>query len=133
MDAKMKFDLTGIGASFSLEITKSGSGTKDIDESIADSETDLLVEFTLDISACQAFIMVSDQDLTVKTNSDSAPQETLTLVADEPVVFIRNAADDPMQGFAEPVLGDITALYVTNASGSAARLRIKALEDITPA
>jgi len=63
--------------------------------------------------------------ITVKTNSDSAPQETLTLIAGEPVQW---AAANTL---ACPFSGDITALYATEANGDDAEFELEAIIDPT--
>lgn len=98
-----------------------------IDESIADSSTDLEVTYNLDVSALKSFYMVSDYAITVETNSGSTPTDTFTLVANQPIVWTANS------GLTNPVTGDITTnIFVTNSSGNAATLKIRALQDPTP-
>ena len=97
-----------------------------ISESIADSETDKEVGFTLDFSACKFFYINSDQDVLVETNSGSAADDTLTLLANVPYIWHVNSNHTFLIGT------DITALFVTNASGSAALLTIEEIHDPTP-
>ena len=85
-------------------------------ESIADSTTDKEFLFALDISNLKVFSMVSDYALTVKTNSSSTAQETFSLAAGKPVIW--------ETGETAIFAGDVTALYVSNSSGSAATLKI---------
>ena len=106
--------------------TLTGSGESRISESIADSASDLEITFTLDQSAMQSFYMVSDQAITVETNNGAAPTDTFTLAANIPLVWTVGG------GSINPVTADITALFITNSSGSAANLEIRALTDSTP-
>ena len=87
-----------------------------LSEAVADSVTDQSHLLAIDISAMSVFYMVADQVLTIETNSGSSPQETFTLVANKPVIW--RTADTAI--FA----GDVTALFVTNASGTAATLEV---------
>lgn len=103
-----------------------GSGLKSVNESIADAQTDKQVNYTLDVSACKSFFMVSDQNITVETNNGAAPVDTITLVADEPYYWNSDSYDTFLLGT------DVTALFITNASGAAATLEIESLEDATP-
>ncbi|OHB82795.1 MAG: hypothetical protein A2V98_25885 [Planctomycetes bacterium RBG_16_64_12] len=105
----------------------SGGSTPRLDESIPDESTDLLVNYALDVSAIQAIHIQSDQDITVKTNSSSVPDETLALVAGVAYVWTTDSY------FANVLETDITKFYVTNASGAAANLVIEAVVDPTPA
>lgn len=89
-----------------------------IEESVADATTNANYLLAIDVSGLQAFGMVSTQALSVFTNAPStgAPQETFTLVANVPVIF--------QDGDTAIFAGDITSIYVTNASGASADLTI---------
>lgn len=64
--------------------------------------------------------------MTVKTNSSGAPQETIAVAAGIPLVYV------PAEGGTAPFAGDVTKLYVTNASGGIAILNVLVLKDPTP-
>jgi len=104
----------------------SGGRLQSLSESIADSETDKLVNFAVDVSQITALLIKSDQALTIETNDGSSPDDTLVLVADVPYVWHTNSYDTCK------FTTDITKLYVTNASGAAAQLEIECLSDPTP-
>ena len=115
------------GVTLSQSVTSSGSSESNIDEAIADSSTDLEITLTLDQSEMVSIYIESDQNITIETNSGSAPTDTLTLVANEPIIWTTNAVHS------NPITADITAnIFVTNASGSTANLKIRALQDATP-
>jgi len=103
-----------------------GGSQTSVSESIPDSSTDELVNFTLDVSTCTSFYMASDQDMTIETNSGGSPIDTIVLVADVPYIWNTDSYDSFLLGT------DVTALYATNASGSAATLEVEALFDPTP-
>lgn len=107
-------------------VTVTGSGLPGLDESIPDSSTDLAVTYSLDVSAVVGFFMVSDAAVTIETNDGTTPDDTMTLTAGVPYVWYTGKPE------AFAFTTDITALYVTNSSGGAARLQIKALSDATP-
>ena len=92
-----------------------------LQETIANGATDALQLIAIDVTQLKAFAMVSDQAMTVKTNNSGTPQETFTLVANKPVVW--------QAGDAAIFAGDVTAIYVTNASGSSATLQLMAGSD----
>lgn len=96
-----------------------------IDESIPDSSSDLLVALAIDVSQVKGVYILSDQDITLETNDGSSPDNTLALKAGIPYVWYTNKYD------ALKFTSDITALYVTNASGEAARLIAEFLVDPT--
>lgn len=95
-----------------------------IDEEIGVG-TDALVALTVDVSQVRACYIHSDKALTLETNNSGSPADTLTLVANIPYVWYTNKYDAFVFGT------DITALYVTNAAGATARLRIELLIDPT--
>lgn len=98
-----------------------------IDEEIPDESTDLELTFTLDVSECSAIVILSDQALTIETNSGSEADDTIPLEADKQVDWIE--ADGATR---RPFTTDVTSLFITNASGAAARLRIYCPYDPTP-
>lgn len=97
--------------------------------SIADGLTDKLVAWAIDISQLKALHIQSDQDITIETNNpagtSAAADDTLTLLANQPISWQTGDVMD------HPFTADITQIYVTNASGSAAQLEIRALVDAT--
>jgi hypothetical protein len=96
-----------------------------LDEDIDASQTDKLVAFVLDVSQAKMIIIVADGgDMTVETNSSSAPAETLSLIDGVPILW------DSRTGMTNPFGStDVTALYITNVD--AATLRIRVLYDPT--
>lgn len=106
----------------------SASGAENnVDESIPDSTTNGLVAWACDLTQLKSLYMVSDQDIIVYTNDlgSGTPDDTFNLTANEPLVWTENSE------LANPFSVDVTALYVTNASGSAAAFKIRKLEDPT--
>jgi hypothetical protein len=112
--------------SISNETAYTGDAQSSIEAEIADSETDFLVNFALDVSQIAAIYIVSDQDITVETNDGSSPDDTLSLVAGVPYVWTTDSYDSCL------LTVDITALYVTNSSGATATLQIEVVKDDTP-
>src|SRR5690349_15652774 len=108
----------GAGQMSSVSRSVSGSGELRVDESIPDASTNLPVAFAVDREAIKALGIYSDKALTLKTNSSGSPTDTIALAAGQLLVW---GSDQNVIG--EMVFtADVTALYVTNASGSAARL-----------
>lgn len=93
-----------------------------MEETCTTGTTDQEHLLALDISQMKVFYMVSDVALTVETNSGSVPQETFTLAANKPVTW--------REGDSAIFAGDVTGLYLTNASGSTATLKVMAGLDI---
>jgi hypothetical protein len=86
---------------------------------------DQLHAMALDVSQVKAIAILSDQDLTLETNSSSAPDNTLSLKANVPYIWYTNKPQ------ALVFTTDITALYVTNASAAVASLKMEILVDPT--
>lgn len=72
-----------------------------------------------------ALAFYSDQAITIYTNnpSGSAPQDTIPLVAGQ--VRVWTLATDLLANC--PFSGNVTTLYITNASASVANVRVRAL------
>lgn len=87
--------------------------------------TDKQVEFPLYLVGLKAIFLVSTQDVTVEVNDGTAPDKTITLAAGVPAFWYVGGGAD-----AEDFLGaDVTDLYITNAGGAAASVKIRALVD----
>ena len=115
----------GVILSQSVEMT--GTGEVNVDESIPNDSTDLEITFLIDQSEMVSLYIESDQNITIETNSGGAPTDTLTLVANEPILWTTNSVHD------NPLTADITAdIFITNSSGSTANLKWRALQDATP-
>jgi hypothetical protein len=116
----------GGAAAITQAVSKTAGQEINIDETIADTTTDGLVALAIDVSQLESAFILSDQDLTLETNSGSAADATISLKANEPLIW-RKATY-----FVNPFGStDVTALYVTNASGSSASLRARLLIDPT--
>jgi len=87
-----------------------------LEEAVADAVTDQEHLVAIDVSALKAVIMNSDVVMTVETNSGSAPQETFVIPAGGSVLW--------REGETAVFAGDVTAIYLTNASGSAGTFRM---------
>lgn len=92
------------------QITKSVGGGVDIDEAISANQTDKLVTCPLDVSTLKSLFIVADVAMTLETNDGSSPDDTITLVANEPVVWWQGC------GWACPITADTTVIYVTNTT-----------------
>jgi hypothetical protein len=113
------------GVALSKSESVSAGAESSVSESVADASTDLLIAFELDVSQAKVIFILSTTALTLETNSGSTPTDTITLAANVPLLWTTN------DGSANPFSGDITALYATNSSGSAATLDIRVLHDPT--
>ena len=104
--------------------TQTAGGEANIDEAVTDG-AEQLVAYELDISQAKMFMMWSQGgNMTVKTNSDTVPDDTISLVDGETLTW---TTDEP--NLTIPLTADVTALYVTNTG--TATLKIRCLYDPT--
>jgi hypothetical protein len=80
--------------------------------------TDVLVALVLDVSQVKAIAILSDQDVTIKTNSSGSPANTLALKANAPYIWYTNKL--PAFVFTT----DITAMYLTNIAALTLKMEI---------
>lgn len=97
-----------------------------VDETISNAETNKQVTVAVPLTGLKMFALMADQNVNVKTNSSGSPQETFTLVAGKPIVWVTGDVDSA------PIAGAVSSLFVTNASGFAARVQLLAGWDPTP-
>jgi hypothetical protein len=93
--------------------------------SVANGASNFFVNIDLDVSHLKVFVLVSDQAITLETNDGGSPQETVSLLANVPLVWTHDSYH------ACPFSGDVTGFYFTNASGSAANVTCAHLQDPT--
>lgn len=114
------------GAEYAKNNTLSGASKLEISESVADSETDKEIVCAIDVSAVKAVVICSSQDVTLETNNGSTPDDTFSLKANLPYVWYTNKYDSLL------LTVDVTSIFITNASGSAATIEVYVITDPTP-
>lgn len=90
------------------------------------TSTDYEIDVTMTFANAKAYALVADQDCTVKTNSTSSPAETLTLKANQALVWCEN---DPAASHFLSV--NLTKIYVTCTPETI--VKFGHASDITPA
>jgi hypothetical protein len=108
--------------------TNTADGEDNRDVSVAAATNNVLTNMNIDISQLKSLLVLSDKDVTIKTNSTSSPQETLTIKANVPYIYVSNTGANN----AVPFAGDVTAFYLSNAGASDATVKIRMLQDATP-
>ena len=127
MNHTIKYGVGGVHLSTTKNVScTAGSGTI-ISESIAASTTDAEITFVMDVSELKSLWLCSSQDVTVETNSSSAPADTIELKADCPLVW-----ESTTGYFTCPIGTDVTTLYITNAGDTAATIEGEFVHDCTP-
>ena len=97
-----------------------------IDKAVADAATNFLIALVQDVSETSVVYIVSDQVVTLEFNNSTTGEPEMVLVANVPYVWHTNSY------LTDLLTTDITKLYVTNASGSTANVKIRFLYDATP-
>lgn len=125
---KVKRQLINQDETLTQEVTITAEGEVNVDVAVADASTDFNVNVNIDVSALQSFHLQSDQDVTIETNNGTTPDDTFALKANKPLQWA--TGDVNANPFASAV--DVTSLKVTNASGSTANIKLRAIVDATP-
>jgi hypothetical protein len=115
--------LTQGGSPIDDQVSRTADGEANFDVSIADSSTDAQVGIAIDISQLKLFYLISDQDVTLETNSGSAPDDTFALKAGEPLFWWDTCLHS------NPLTADVTNFYFTNSSGAAAAIKCRTVQD----
>ena len=121
---------TTISGGISAQGTKTYSGDARTTQSfsVADSATDEERTLTIDVTEMQMIYIVSDQDILMEWNDSIGSQGSISLQAN--VAFLELLAAD--QYHAAKMGVDVTALFFTNTSGSAANISIGVIQNNTP-
>lgn len=117
----------GGGESLTDSVTIETEGEANLDIDNHASGTDIVYAFPIDVSEVESFVVYSDQDATIETNSGSTPAHTITVKANKPLVWYLNC------GLASPFAGnsnDVVNLYITCAATF--NMQIRMLVDSTP-
>ena len=117
------------GFSTGIDISKvySGeAGTTLADVAVPDSSTDLELLINIDVSTIQALILLSTKDMTLDTNSTGAPDDTIALKANAPLVWTNDGYH------ANPLGTDVTKFFLTTGSVGAAVFNARVVYDATP-
>lgn len=115
-----------VGGKILSKVSSYSSGARtSIEETVADSSTDMLVALTVDVTQVKAIYIVASVAMTFETNDGTTPTNTIALLAGVPYVWTTDSYDSLL------LTGDVTALYMTNASGGAGTINIEIIEDPT--
>lgn len=124
--SELTIALTRGATDIRLVKTLSTEKAHDVDVTVPGGENEVEINWSLDITQAELIFILSDQDLTLKTNSSSEPGDTITLKADIPYFWMKDGGID------QPLSVDVTKLYATRAEGEDANLQIRSLADATP-
>lgn len=118
--------MVGSGLSVQKTQSKTGAAHAQIEETVADSETDYEIDLDIDVSEIVACFLLSTEDVTFETNSGAAADDSISLLADQPYIWHDTDYDSCL------LTTDITSVFITNSSGSEATVKMWFLYDPTP-
>lgn len=90
-----------------------------LDEVVAAGQTNKEYDISITQANIKTMVLMSTQPVTLKTNSTSAPQETIVLVANKQLVWTLDHIE------AKFFAGNITKFYVTNGGSVDATLKFR--------
>jgi hypothetical protein len=90
------------------------------------STTDMQVDVAIDVSQLKSLYIKSDTALQIETNSGSAADDTIALVANEPLLWWDGC------GWSCPLTADVTGMFLTKAGAGDANVQMRFLVDPTP-
>lgn len=114
------------GGVLSPAVSYSDDGELKIDPVITNGQSNVPVSIAIDVSQVKSFLLLSTQDVTFKTNSSGSPTNTIALKAGKPYVWTVDSYDT------FKLTGDVTIVYITNASGADATVTLRGCYDSTP-
>jgi hypothetical protein len=115
---------TNVGTVATATLSFTGDAEDDLDVAVPASTTNQTYAMTINKTAVQSMLIYCDQSATIKTNSATSPQDTISLSAGVPVIW------NTSSGATEPISGNVTSLYVTNSNSVTANLKIRVLESL---
>lgn len=108
-------------------VTKTQDAEVSIDDlAVTMPVTDKQYIIAIDVSALEFIGIVCSKDATLETNSASSPANTITLKADEPYLWWKNAP------WVNVLTTDVTAFFLTVAGTGTFDFQVNLLQDPTP-
>lgn len=93
-------------------------------DSVAGASDTLVIDLAIDVSQIVSFFIYSDKDVTLKTNDDGTPDQTIALDAKKPLWWNTDANGT------NPLTTDITKLSFVNAGLEDAKIKCGFLLDV---
>ena len=110
------------GGNVQTVVTKyTGQTEVGFDGTITAGSTNAPVNLAWQHAPMQSFMLWSDQALTVKTNSSTAPVQTIALAGNQEITWGTGQAGT------NPITTDVTALFVTNAGSVDSKFKLRVL------
>lgn len=112
------------GSIASTTSTVTGDQELNYDSAVAAGAVNAHVVASILHATLLSVCLYSDQAVTIKTNSTSSPEETITLAAKQQIAW------NNLSTGACPFSGDITALYISNPGTVVANVKVRTLSNI---
>lgn len=116
----------GAGLSLSASKAYSDSAEYNFSETIGGAETDTEIACTLIVLEIAAVYICATQDMLMEWNDNVGTQGHIDLLANEPYIWHTDSY------YTNLLTPDITALFVTNASGTSGVIDFRCVFDSTP-
>lgn len=120
--------LAGGSSTLSGVITATADSKEAFDIDLTSAEADKQIAVAIDVSALASLFVFATGDITLKTNSTSDPDDTISVPANTP--FRWTSAESTW--YPCPLTADVTTLYITNGESDATNVKIEILTDSTP-
>jgi len=115
----------GLPFSYTVSVSSEGIDSRDVVVPIGGSPVEVAIAWIN--SRLKSVLISSTQAVTLKTNSSSAPDTTIALVANQPLIWhISNYLTNPFTA------ADVTKLFFVNSGSTEAEVTIELLVDATP-
>lgn len=125
---RLSMTWSGSGASIpvSPDIQQAEDSEINAEPTIPAVTNDVEVAAVFSVASLKMVFILSDKDVTLETNSSSAPDQTISLLANKPLFWYEGAYH------ANPFTDDVTKFFFSNAGATDANVRIRILRDGTP-
>ena len=107
-------------------ITETDEGLTKLSVAVDAETSDVEASLAFAVAQLAGYYLLSDQDVTLETNSGDAADDTIALKANTAVEW---SADG---GHASLFTVDVTKIFLSNAGATAASVKIRILLDATP-
>lgn len=116
---------TNEGVIASRTVTVTDEAEVGYDDVVAPGAVDVAANVAFPFAGIKALCLVSDKAVTIKTNDAGTPGNTIALAAGVPLIWYVGARG------ANPFTADVTELFLSNAGGVAANVKIRVLVHVT--
>jgi len=119
---------TAAGTIASTTDSYNADGEVNLESVIAAGANNAEHQIAFDPADTKSMVLFSNQALTIRTNNNASPIDTIVLSANKQVVWNEDHTEDIPFNNAVP----ITKFYITNAGNNNAAMKAYFLQDLTP-